>query len=134
MATRRLFKSLKDIPARCRPQNLSDTQVQQARPGSPCSKYRNERTLFAGYLFDSRKEARRYEYHLLRQRAGEIRAVIRQVSLPLPSGKHRMRVDFLIVENDGRLTWEDVKGYVTKDWIIKRNEIEAAYGIKITTI
>lgn len=67
-------------------------------------------------------------------RAGEFRSVIRQVSLPLPSQKRRMRIDFLVIEHDGRVRWIDSKGFATKEWLVKRDEVEHAYGIKIETM
>lgn len=134
MAGRRIFKSLDEIPAHCRPTNLSPTQVSRKRPAATCSKYRNVKTVVGGERFDSKREARHHQELVLRMRAGQIRAVIRQVSIPLPSGKRRMRLDFVVIENDGRVRWLDSKGFATKEWLVKRDEVEAAYGIKIETM
>lgn len=134
MAGRRLFKSLKEIPAHCLPADLSHAQAPPHRPGESCSKYRNIKTVVDGQRFDSKREARDYQSLLLRKRAGEIRAIIRQVSIPLLSGKRRMRLDFVCIMSDGSVRWLDSKGYATKDWLVKRDEVEAAYGIKIETL
>jgi hypothetical protein len=134
MAGRRLFKNLTEIPAHLRPSNLSAAQVPPHRPAERCNKYRNQPIVVDGQRFDSKREARDFQNLLLRKHAGEIRAIIRQVSIPLLSGKRRMRLDFVVIMSDGAVRWLDSKGFATKDWLIKRDEVEAAYGIKIETL
>lgn len=94
------------------------------------SKYKNERvTSSSGEKFDSKAECRRYEELLILQRAGKISDLKRQTpigligadGLPLRAeGGRRLvyRADFTYIE-DGKLTYEDRKGYKTKDFKLK---------------
>lgn len=134
MASRRLFKDLTEIPAHLLSPRLSAAQVPTHRPAEHCNKYRNKPTVIDGQRFDSKREANDYQNLLLQKHAGEIRSIIRQVSIPLLSGKRRMRLDFVVIMADGRVRWLDSKGYATKEWLIKRDEVEAAYGIVIETL
>lgn len=84
-------------------------------------------------MIDSRKEARYYRDLLLQKAAGTIRGFARQVSILLPSGK-RLRLDFVVAENDGRIRWVEVKGYSTPAWEVKRGEAESALGIRIEVV
>jgi len=121
---------------RVRLSDLSPEYRAQARAAgaSSASKYRNERVEFQGQKFDSRHELVVY---LERQRQvleGTIRAVIRQVSLPLPGTARRIRVDFAVVENDGRIRWEDAKGFDTPMGRLKRQQVKDAYGVEIELV
>lgn len=107
------------------------------------NKYNNKKCTVNGIVFDSRKEARRYQELLLLQRAGVIKNLQRQVKYVLiPAqyesyeryGKNGQRLkdgrklierecayiaDF-VYEEDGKTVVEDTKGFKTKDFIIKR--------------
>jgi len=98
------------------------------------SKYRNERVEFQGQKFDSRHELVVYLERQRQALEGSIRAVVRQVSLPLPGSTRRIRVDFMIVGNDGRIRWEDAKGFETEAWRLKRQVVRDAYGIEIELV
>ena len=98
------------------------------------AKYRNMPTDWQGQRFDSKRECEKYKEFKLQEIAGQIRAVIRQVSMPLPGTTHRIRVDFLIVNNDGTNTWYDAKGFETPQWRGKRKQVFDAYGITINLI
>src|SRR5437879_9272064 len=65
------------------------------------SKYGNTRVVFQGQVFDSKHELKQYQWFEQQRVLGAIRAVVRQVSLPLPQSHTPIRVDFMIVENDG---------------------------------
>lgn len=121
------FKSLADLPAHLR---IADNAPQVG--AHKRNKYGNIKTKVNGVTIDSRKEARFYQDLLLQKAAGAIRGFVRQVSILLPSGK-RLRLDFVVVENDGRVRWIDVKGYITEAWAVKRAEAESALGIRIET-
>lgn len=97
-------------------------------------KYRNKPLEWQGEKFDSRHELDIYRKRLDARMNGYIRAVIRQVSMPLPHTTRRIRVDFLLVENDGRLRWEDAKGFETPAWRLKRQIVRDAYGIEIELV
>lgn len=102
----------------------------QSAPKAP--KYRNEKRVVDGIVFDSIKEARYYEQLKLQKAAGEILDFVRQVSVPLSiRSRRRMRLDFVVFMPDGSVRWIDVKGFVTKDWTIKRDELEANTPIRV---
>jgi len=100
----------------------------------PSGKYRNVRTEWQGEKFDSQKELRDYKHFMLERAAGNIRAVVRQVSLRLPQTSRRIRIDFMIVENDGTIRWKDTKGVSTDKWELKRQIVHDAFGITIEHI
>jgi hypothetical protein len=112
-----------------------------------------------GIVFDSTKEARRYEQLLLLQRAGEISDIKRQVTYELIPNQYityerhsktgkRLEdgrklierkvcyvADFVYTENkSGEVVVEDTKGIRTKDYIIKRKLMRFIHGIKIREV
>lgn len=98
------------------------------------SKYRNERAIWQGHTFDSKRELEKFkEFELLRV-AGKIRSCVRQVSFQLPGTKRRIRIDFLVVRPDGSLQFFDAKGFETSEWRLKRQQVFDAYGITINLI
>lgn len=97
-------------------------------------KYRNHRVQWQGEEFDSKRELEVFHAFEAARVAGQYRAVVRQVSMRLPGTKRRMRIDFMVVENDGSIRWLDAKGYATQDWKLKRDQVEQAYGIKIEIV
>lgn len=126
------------------------------------SKYYNVKTKATdGIVFDSAKEARRYEHLLLLQRAGEITDLRRQVHYELipnqyityerysKTGKRledgrkvierkvEYVADFVYTETkSGEVVVEDTKSPATrtKDYIIKRKLMRHIYGIKIREV
>ena len=70
----------------------------------------------------------------IRALAGAIRAVVRQVSMPLPQSTRRIRIDFMLVELNGNVRWLDAKGFETAWWRSKRDQVKSAYGIEIELI
>jgi len=94
-------------------------------------KYRNVPTEFQGLKFDSKHELEIYRGLKLREAAGEIRAVVRQVSMQLPGTKRRIRIDFMLVHLDGRIEFADAKGWETAAWSLKRQQVKDAFGIDI---
>lgn len=100
-------------------------------------------TTVDGIRFDSMKEARRWGELRLMEKAGEIRALRRQVRIPLigkdgpvlfrPSGRAAVYVADFVYE-DRRLGWaeviEDSKGHQTNEFKLKR-AILAAQGKEI---
>lgn len=120
------FKSMADLNA-----NLAGGL---SAAGAKRGKYGNHHVEYDGRKFDSKLEMKRYiDLERLKQ-AKLIRGFAHQVSVPLPSGKRRMIIDFMIVENDGRIRWEDAKGMPTKDWLVKRDELQHALGIEIKCV
>lgn len=110
------------------------------------SKYNSKKTVVDGQKFDSKKEARRYQELLLLEKAGEIKNLSRQVKFVLipsqrdESGKVIERecsykADFTY-EEEGEIKTvvEDVKGYRTKEYIIKRKLMLYQFGIRIREV
>jgi hypothetical protein len=97
------------------------------------SKYNAKRTTVGDQVFDSMKEARRWSALRLLERAGRIRHLERGFDLPfVVAGRtlFKYRPDFLYFEDDVRIV-EDVKGFRTPVYRLKKKIIEAAYNIQI---
>ena len=106
-------------------------------------KYRAKPTTVDGVKFPSKKEATRWQQLQLLEKAGEIRNLKRQVSIPLigqtaplktATGRAmRLTVDFSY--EDKRLGWatilEEAKGYRTRDYEV-RVSVARAMGLTIT--
>lgn len=106
------------------------------------SKYHNERVLTPYGLFDSGKEFNRFLVLRYQEEHGKISGLERQVSFVLiPSQKTSRgterpvtyRADFVYVK-DGRKVVEDVKGYKTPDYIIKRKLMLFIHGIEVREV
>lgn len=104
------------------------------RDNAQKSKYYAKRCTWQGLQFDSLKELEDYKAFKFQEAEGAIRAVVRQVSFPLQGSTRRIRVDFLIVENDGKLRWFDSKGYATAEWLGKQKQVQEQYGLVIEII
>ncbi len=99
------------------------------------NKYNAQRTEFRGRMYDSIKEANYARDLLIREQAGGILAWIPQVSIPVADNMvERHIVDFLVIHNNGRYEWVDVKGMDTPMSKRKRAAVKANYGIEVTII
>lgn len=108
-------------------------------------KYHNRKTIVNGHTFDSKKEANRYSELLLLERAGaihDLRTQVKYVLIPSQRSKETGKVierecsykaDFVYTEG-GETIVEDVKGFRTKEYIIKRKLMLHVYGIRIREI
>lgn len=109
------------------------------------SKYNSKKTVVDGQTFDSKKEANRYQELLLLEKAGVIKNLSRQVKFVLiPSQRDEAtgkvierecsyKADF-VYEEDGKTVVEDVKGFRTKEYVIKRKLMLWRYGIRIREV
>lgn len=97
------------------------------------SKYHNRKTTIDGITFDSIKEAKRYQELNLLQKAGLIVNLNRQISFELIPKTNTERAvkyiaDFMYVETvTGKIIVEDVKGYRTDVYKIKRKLFKFRY-------
>lgn len=124
------------------------------------NKYRNKKCSVGGIVFDSRKEAKRYQELLLLQKAGIISDLCRQVKYELlPAqyevferyGKNGKRLkdekkliekpvyyiaDFVYDDENGNTVVEDTKSVKTKtkDYVIKRKMMLLFKKIKIREV
>ena len=94
------------------------------------SKYKAKKTIIDGITFDSKSEAKRYEELKLLQRGGAIqnlslqpRFMLQEGFVNVDTGKKERAIeyvsDFMYDEGD-RIVVEDVKGFKTADYKIKR--------------
>ena len=116
------------------------------------NKYGSKKIEIDGIVFDSKKEAKRYQELLLLEKAGAIQNLKRQVRyIIIPAqyaivaddkGKMKRKcierectyiADF-VYQHDGIITVEDTKGFRTKDYIIKRKLMLHVHGIRIKEI
>ena len=107
------------------------------------SKYGNVKTERHGIIFDSIKEADRYDQLLLLERAGEISHLERQPKILLFCGDEPVigengrqlyyKPDFRYFDKsmDGRVI-EDCKGFKTKEYRLKKAYVQAMFrGVRI---
>ena len=99
----------------------------------PRHKYHAQPTEVDGLRFDSKAEARRYQELNLLKQAGEVVMFLRQVPFDLP-GNTKYRCDFLIFWVNGTCTVEDVKGFETAQFKMKKKQVEALYPVEIIVI
>lgn len=119
------------------------------------SKYGADKVFVNGFVFDSKKEARRYSELLVLLKAGEISDLERQARYVLipaqrepdiigPRGgkkpgkllEHEVAyvADFAYTDKNGCKVVEDTKGFRTKDYIIKRKLMLWIHGIRIREV
>lgn len=106
-------------------------------------KYHAEKTELDGIVFDSKKEAQRYAELKLLERSGAIHNLQRQVRYELipaqkTDGKTVERAchyiaDF-VYEDNGKTVVEDVKGYRTKEYVLKRKLMLQVHGIEVREV
>jgi hypothetical protein len=107
-----------------------------------------QRTVVDGITFASKREARRWVDLKLLEQSGAIRELKRQVRFPLyvsptpdvaavstlPKGCTYV-ADFTYTDAaSGRFVVEDAKGFRTREYLLKRRMVEAAYGFKIAEV
>lgn len=118
------------------------------------NKYGSKKVEVAGIVFDSKKEARRYQELLLLEKAGAIQDLQMQVKFVLiPAQREPDTIgarggirkgktiekecayiaDFVYQEN-GLTVVEDTKGFRTKDYVIKRKLMLYVHGIRIREV
>lgn len=114
---------------------------EQGNPTRKPNKYHATAVILDGIRFDSNREAAHWRALQLRQRAGEIEKLARQMRFALevtaPNGA-TVRIadvvlDFVYVEN-GQLVVADAKGVRTPVWILKKKHFEAQYGLPILEV
>lgn len=112
-------------------------------------KYRAVAVEIDGHRFPSKAEARRYGDLKLLQRIGNISDLVLQPQFPLgtddkpvlirskgfPNGRRAKYIaDFGYTDQCGARIIEDVKGFQTSEFKLKRAIVEAQYGIRIVVI
>lgn len=122
----------------------------------PYSKYKAHKVIVNGIKFDSKKEAKRYKDLLLLEQAGTIKDLQRQVKYVLipaqyapdiigKRGGHKRGkllerecsyvADFVYTDTEsGQTVVEDVKGFRTEVYKIKKKLLLERYGIQIKEV
>lgn len=100
-------------------------------PEKKRSKYNNVKTEIDGQSFDSKREARRYIVLRAQQLTGEISNLRCQVTYDL--GVCIYKADF-VYDRDGETIVEDVKGYRTQTYLLKKKLMLERWGIEIKEI
>lgn len=98
------------------------------------TKYGNIHTRVGTKTFHSKLEAARYEELLLMEKAGEIRDLQCQVMFRLEINSvlvGKYYADFVYETKNGKQVVEDVKGFMTDTYVMKKRLMDAIYGIKI---
>lgn len=101
--------------------------------GKKPEKYNNKRVTCDGILFQSIAE-KDYYLHLKQLKAMKVVSYfLMQVPFLLPGGV-KYRLDFLVFYTDGKVDHVDVKGSVTKEFKIKKRQVEDLYPVKINCV
>ena len=102
------------------------------------SKYNSKKTQIDGITFDSKKEAERYGFLKILEKAGEITDLILQHPFTFTIDGVKMftyKSDFMYYDKaQAKIIIEDVKGMKTPIYKLKKKIIEKHYNIKITEI
>lgn len=102
---------------------------ESVKPIQKKSKYHAQKVDKYGCIWDSRKELREYERLLLLQQAGEIKTIMLQPKFELqPSFIYKekkqraitYKADFMVVYTDGRKEIIEVKGFKTRDYVLRK--------------
>ena len=103
------------------------------------SKYGNRKVTLYGMTFDSKKEAERYLFLRSEQLEGRIRDLCCQVSFEIIPrvGKERevkYIADFTYRDKDGNIVVEDVKGFKTDVYKLKKKLMLWRFGIEVKEV
>lgn len=101
-------------------------------------KYNARQTVVDGITFPSRKQANRYQELMLLLKAGEIMNLELEKTIPLIVNGQlicKYRCDFVYIKlpwhSTGSVVYEDVKGYATNEYRLKKKLMKAIYNIEI---
>lgn len=131
MAARRNFTEddLKKFEA-----NVSGNKIVKVPPKKE-NKYGNRKTLIDGIAFDSKKESNRYLELKMLQAHGDISNLQIQQGFELKVNDQlicKYIADFVFVDHTKKLVVEDVKGFKTPVYNLKKKLMKAIYGIIIS--
>lgn len=96
-------------------------------------KFKAQKTTVDGVQFASKKESKRYSILKLLERAGEISGLTLQPEFVLSVNDHlicKYIADFTYTEK-GKVIVEDVKGFKTREYRLKKKLLRALLGIEI---
>jgi hypothetical protein len=96
-------------------------------------KYGSKKTICDNITFSSKAEAKRYQQLKLLKASGEVKYFLRQTPFHLPGGVKYL-CDFFVVWKNGDISVEDVKGFKTQIYIMKKKQVEELYNVTIKEI
>lgn len=92
------------------------------------NKYKAIKQKVDGYTFDSKREASYYMELQWRLKAGEVKEIIKQKSLELYCNEKlicKYKIDFCVITKEDEVELHEVKGFETRDWMLKWKMTEA---------
>ena len=102
------------------------------------SKYHAQRTEVDGIKFASKKEANRYIQLKAFERVGLIKNLRLQVPFVIiPKSKHGRAIKYIpdfVYNEDGQMVVEDVKGFKTDVYKLKKRLMAEVYGVEVKEI
>jgi len=109
------------------------------------TKYRNKKTILDGITFDSRKESLHYLKLKALEAAGKIHGLKMQTRFKFPINGENVRyvdskreityvADFDYTTSDGLWVVCDVKGFKTRDYLIKKALMMACHQVLIMEV
>ena len=102
-------------------------------PSAGINKYFAKITEVDNIKFSSKKEAQYYAKLKFEREIGAIKYFHRQIRFDLP-GNTKYICDFQIFNNDGTVTYIDVKGWRLKEFIRNKKQVEALFPVKIIEV
>lgn len=113
--------------------NLEEYKKYMSNKGKRKSKYGAKKTNIDGHVFDSEKEANYYNELKIRLQAKDIRGFCLQPIFILADGL-KYKADFIVFLNDGTSEVVDVKGFKTKEYIVKKKVFQDKFNLKIKEV
>lgn len=115
-------------------ERLTVEDWKRSEGGKKTNKYGNKKTEYSGRLYDSKKEANRAAELDVLVRGGVVRNWQAQPRFHFQYGGVKICsyvADFRVEYTDGTVDIEDVKGYKTDVYKLKKKMMKAFYGIEI---
>jgi hypothetical protein len=118
---------------------LSRSTLKKYSKSFKVAKYRSKCCVIDNIKFKSIKEAKRYLVHKNDKAKGLIKDYFLQPKYLLVKKNDKNRAvtyaaDFKVIKNDNSEVIEDVKGYKTKDYIIKKKLMKEIYNIDVIEV
>lgn len=101
------------------------------------SKYNAVKCTIDGLVFDSKLEGKHYIKLRSLVRSGDITELKTQVDFPLEvNGVHiaNYKADFVYIDSQGKTVVEDTKGFLTKEYRLKKKLVKAIHGVDIVEV
>jgi len=101
------------------------------------NKYKNRPCVIDGLWFRSQREGKRYQELRLMEKAGEISHLKTQVNFPLVVNGEKVclyKADFVYRDKNGNDVVEDTKGFLTREYKIKKALLWATQKILIKEV